>query len=50
MNATLAWSPILIQKIEIHALGFQLVQLAFDDFPQTDDLKLLADTVAPHFA
>jgi alkanesulfonate monooxygenase SsuD/methylene tetrahydromethanopterin reductase-like flavin-dependent oxidoreductase (luciferase family) len=35
---------------EIHELGFELVQLAFDGFPETDDLKLFADQVVPHFA
>jgi alkanesulfonate monooxygenase SsuD/methylene tetrahydromethanopterin reductase-like flavin-dependent oxidoreductase (luciferase family) len=34
---------------ELHELGFELVQLAFDGFPETDDLKLFADQVVPHF-
>jgi alkanesulfonate monooxygenase SsuD/methylene tetrahydromethanopterin reductase-like flavin-dependent oxidoreductase (luciferase family) len=33
----------------IQDLGFDLVQLAFAGWPDTDDLKLFADEVAPHF-
>jgi alkanesulfonate monooxygenase SsuD/methylene tetrahydromethanopterin reductase-like flavin-dependent oxidoreductase (luciferase family) len=35
---------------QIQALGFDLVQLSFVGFPETDDLKLFADEVLPHFA
>jgi alkanesulfonate monooxygenase SsuD/methylene tetrahydromethanopterin reductase-like flavin-dependent oxidoreductase (luciferase family) len=35
---------------EIYELGFDLVQLSMAGFPDTTDLKLFADEVAPHFA
>ena len=35
---------------QIQELGFDLVQLSFAGFPETDDLKLFADEVLPHFA
>ena len=35
---------------QVQALGFDLVQLSFAGFPETDDLKLFADEVLPHFA
>lgn len=34
---------------QIQELGFDLVQIAFAGWPETDDLKLFADEVAPHF-
>jgi alkanesulfonate monooxygenase SsuD/methylene tetrahydromethanopterin reductase-like flavin-dependent oxidoreductase (luciferase family) len=34
---------------QIQGLGFDMVQLAFAGWPETDDLKLFADEVAPHF-
>ncbi|HZO31642.1 MAG TPA: LLM class flavin-dependent oxidoreductase [Chloroflexota bacterium] len=34
---------------ELQALGFDLVQLSFANFPETHDLKLFADEVVPHF-
>jgi alkanesulfonate monooxygenase SsuD/methylene tetrahydromethanopterin reductase-like flavin-dependent oxidoreductase (luciferase family) len=34
---------------QIQALGFDMVQLSFAGFPETDDLKLFADKVLPHF-
>lgn len=35
---------------QIQALGFDLVQLSFANFPETDDLKLFADEVLSHFS
>jgi alkanesulfonate monooxygenase SsuD/methylene tetrahydromethanopterin reductase-like flavin-dependent oxidoreductase (luciferase family) len=35
---------------QIYDLGFDLVQLSFANFPETDDLKLFADEVLPHFS
>ena len=34
----------------LYDLGFDLVQLSFASFPETDDLKLFADEVIPHFS
>jgi alkanesulfonate monooxygenase SsuD/methylene tetrahydromethanopterin reductase-like flavin-dependent oxidoreductase (luciferase family) len=34
----------------LHDLGFEMVQLSFANFPETDDLKLFADEVLPHFS
>jgi alkanesulfonate monooxygenase SsuD/methylene tetrahydromethanopterin reductase-like flavin-dependent oxidoreductase (luciferase family) len=35
---------------QLRGLGFDLAQLSFAGFPETDDLELFADEVAPHFA
>ena len=35
---------------EIQALGFDMVQLSFAGFPETDDLKLFAEQVLPHMS
>ena len=32
------------------ALGFDLANLAFPGFPNSDDIKLFMDEVIPHFA
>jgi alkanesulfonate monooxygenase SsuD/methylene tetrahydromethanopterin reductase-like flavin-dependent oxidoreductase (luciferase family) len=34
---------------EYHELGFDLFQMVFPNFPETDDLELFADTVLPAF-
>lgn len=34
----------------LHELGFELAQLSFANFPETDDLRLFADEVIPHFS
>ena len=36
--------------VQVQSLGFDLVQLSFANFPETDDLKLFADEVLPRFA
>jgi len=42
-------SQIATQIEEIHALGFEKLQLMFLDFPETEGMELFADEVMPEF-